>query len=82
MGILHKDIENVWYIYGWSDNVLRYIAHAISNGTEQVDLVNKIELFFSKKDEPKPTPVKRSMKRAAKKSIVKKNVTRSRKSKD
>jgi 60 kDa SS-A/Ro ribonucleoprotein len=68
--VVPKDAENVWFIYGWSDNVLRYIAYALEDSTSQVDFVNKTELFMKREPEPTPLPKKR-VKMAAKKSVRK-----------
>jgi 60 kDa SS-A/Ro ribonucleoprotein len=76
--VVPKDVENVWYIYGWSDNVLRYIAHTLEDSASQVDFVNKIELFYSKKDNPAPVKTKRTYTKKA----AKRGVGRPRKSKD
>jgi 60 kDa SS-A/Ro ribonucleoprotein len=69
--VIPKNTDDVWYIYGWNDNVLRYIAYSLTEKSTQVDLVNNTELFLKPEKRPEPTKVKKPLRKAAKKSVRK-----------
>lgn len=57
-GLTHTETKDVFYTYGWSDSVLKYISLVLSGGAGQVDDVKAIDLdSFGKKVESEPASV-------------------------
>lgn len=53
-GLSPKEMPDVYYTYGWSDNVLRFISMILAGGAGQVDHVKGIDLeSYGKKVETK-----------------------------
>ncbi len=50
-----KDYPDVWFVYGWSDAVLKYIPLVLSGGQDQVEDVRKIDLAALSKKKAKPS---------------------------
>lgn len=52
-GVAPANYPDVFFTYGWSDSVLRYISNVLSGGAGQVDAVRSIDLDkLGRKDEP------------------------------
>lgn len=57
-GLSPKETKDVFYTYGWSDSVLKYISLVLAGGNGQVDDVKGIDLdSFGKKDEPETAAI-------------------------